>query len=131
MVVKGTARGTGTDAQGVFKIDAPDGNVTLTFSFVGFSSKDVDVAAGQSTLDVTLTQDEKLLNEVVVVGYGTASRKDLTGAVSIVKVSELTEQPNSNLSIQLQGRASGVTVLTSGQPGKSAADPYPRHQLIR
>ncbi|MDR6805228.1 TonB-linked SusC/RagA family outer membrane protein [Dyadobacter sp. BE32] len=119
VVVKGTARGTGTDAQGVFKIDAPDGNVTLTFSFVGFSSKDVEVAAGQSTVDVTLTQDEKLLNEVVVVGYGTASRKDLTGAVSIVKVSELTEQPNSNLSNQLQGRASGVTVLTSGQPGQA------------
>lgn len=119
VVLKGLARGTNTDSDGTYKIDAPEGKVTLTFSFVGFSSKEVDVVAGQNIVNVTMTQDDKLLNEVVVVGYGTASKKDLTGAVSIVKVAELTEQPNSNLANQLQGRASGVTVLTSGQPGQA------------
>ncbi|MCE7042595.1 TonB-dependent receptor [Dyadobacter sp. CY312] len=117
VVVKGSQRGTNSDAEGNYKIDVPDGNVTLTFSFVGFTPKDVDVTANQSSANVTLTQDEKLLSEVVVVGYGTAKKKDLTGAVSVVKVGELTEQPNSNLTNQLQGRASGVTVLGSGQPG--------------
>lgn len=119
VVVKGTQRGTSADVDGKYKIEGPDGNFTLTFSFVGFSPKDVDVAANQTTANVVLSQDEKLLSEVIVVGYGTAKRKDLTGAVSVVKVSELTEQPNSNLSNQLQGRASGVTVLTSGQPGQA------------
>lgn len=119
VVVKGSSRGTNTDGEGSYKIEAPDGNVTLTFSFVGFSSKDVEVTASQTTANVILTTDEKLLSEVVVVGYGTAKKKDLTGAVSVVKVAELTEQANSNLSNQLQGRASGVTVLTSGQPGQA------------
>jgi TonB-linked SusC/RagA family outer membrane protein len=119
VIVKGTQRGTNSDAEGNYQIDGPDGNFTLTFSFVGFAPKDVEVTGNQTTLNVTLTQDEKILSEVVVVGYGTAKRKDLTGAVSVVKVSELTEQPNSNLSNQLQGRASGVTVLTSGQPGSA------------
>jgi TonB-linked SusC/RagA family outer membrane protein len=117
VIVKGTQRGANADAEGRYKIEAPDGIFTLTFSFVGFSSKDVEVGLNQSTLNVVLAQDEKLLSEVVVVGYGTARKKDLTGAVSVVKVSELTEQPNSNLTNQLQGRASGVTVLGSGQPG--------------
>lgn len=119
VIVKGTSRGTNTGADGNYKIDTPDGNIILTFSFVGFSSKDVEISAGQTTTNVTLTTDEKLLSEVVVVGYGTARKKDLTGAVSVVKVAELTEQPNSNLANQLQGRASGVTVLTSGQPGQA------------
>lgn len=79
VVMKGLSRGTNTDSDGNYKIDAPEGKVTLTFSFVGFSSRDVDVVAGQSTVNVTMTQDDKLLNEVVVVGYGTASKKDLTG----------------------------------------------------
>ena len=119
VIVKGTQRGSNTDAEGKFQLDSPDGAFTLTFSYVGFTPKDVDVSANQSNVNVVLTQDEKLLSEVIVVGYGTAKRKDLTGAVSVVKVGELTEQPNSNLSNQLQGRASGVTVLTSGQPGQA------------
>ena len=119
IIVKGSSRGTNTDADGSFKMDVPEGNVTLTFSFVGFGTKDVDVSASQSMVNVTLAQDDKTLSEVVVVGYGTARKKDLTGAVSVVKVAELTEQPNSNLANQLQGRASGVTVLTSGQPGQA------------
>lgn len=119
IIVKGTQRGTNSDGDGNYKIETPDGNFTLTFSFVGFSPMDIEVSPSQSVVDVTLSQDEKLLSEVIVVGYGTARKKDLTGAVSVVKVGELTEQPNSNLSNQLQGRASGVTVLTSGSPGQA------------
>ncbi len=119
IVVQGTQRGTNSDGEGNFTIDGPDGSFVLTFSFVGFTPKDVTVTPNQTEVNVTLTQDEKLLSEVVVVGYGTAKKKDMTGSVSVVKVGELTEQPNSNLSNQLQGRASGVTVLTSGQPGQA------------
>jgi TonB-linked SusC/RagA family outer membrane protein len=117
VVVKNTQRGTNTDADGNYKIEVPDGNTTLTFSFVGFLPKDVEISGSQTSANVVLSQDEKQLSEVIVVGYGTARKKDLTGSVSVVKVSELTEQPNSNLTNQLQGRASGVTVLSSGQPG--------------
>ncbi|PWJ58288.1 TonB-linked SusC/RagA family outer membrane protein [Dyadobacter jejuensis] len=119
IVVKGTQRGSNTDGEGNYQIETPDGEVTLTFSFVGFAPKDVVVSPSQSKVDVTLTQDQKLLSEVVVVGYGTAKKQDMTGAVSVVKVGELTQNPNSNLSNQLQGRASGVTVLSSGQPGQA------------
>lgn len=117
IVVTGTQKGTNSDTDGSYKIQIPDGGATLTFSFVGYLSKTVNVTANQTSANVTLSPDNQILNEVVVVGYGTAKKKDLTGAVSVVKVGELTEQPNSNLTNQLQGRASGVTVLTSGQPG--------------
>ena len=119
VLVKGTQRGTSSDVDGVYSISGPDGPFTLVFSFVGYAPKEVEVTGNQTTVNVVLATDEKILSEVIVVGYGTAKKKDLTGAVSVVKVEDLKEQPNSNLTNQLQGRASGVTVLTSGQPGQA------------
>ncbi|WAC13026.1 TonB-dependent receptor [Dyadobacter pollutisoli] len=119
VVLKGTQRGTTTDTEGKYSLVIPDEmEATLVFSFVGSASKEVAVGS-KTVVDVTLESDTKALNEVVVVGYGTAKKKDLTGAVAIVNVSELQQQPTSQITSQLQGRASGVTVLGSGQPGEA------------
>lgn len=114
--VKGTNTAAQTNADGEYSISVPGNNTVLVFSFVGMISQEVAVGA-RSEVNVALKSDQATLDEVVVIGYGTAKKKDLTGAVSIVKVSELVEQPNSNVANQLQGRASGITVLGSGQPG--------------
>lgn len=116
VAVKGGNTATQTNADGEYSIEVSGGNPVLIFSFVGMVTQ--EVAAGtRNQVDVALRADQSALDEVVVIGYGTAKKKDLTGAVSIVKVSELVEQPNSNIANQLQGRASGITVLGTGQPG--------------
>jgi TonB-linked SusC/RagA family outer membrane protein len=119
VVLKGTQKGTTTDVDGKYSLAIPDGgDAILVFSFVGSTTKEVSVGS-KTVLDVVLESDTKALNEVVVVGYGTAKKKDLTGAVAIVNVSELQQQPTAQITSQLQGRASGVTVLGSGQPGEA------------
>jgi len=114
--VKGTNTAAQTNVDGEYSISVPGNNAVLVFSFVGMITQEQTVGT-RSQLDVALKSDQAALDEVVIVGYGTAKKKDLTGAVSIVKVSELVEQPNSNVANQLQGRASGITVLGTGQPG--------------
>lgn len=114
--IKGTNTAAQTDVNGEYSLSVPGNSSVLVFSFVGMVSQEVTVGS-RSQIDVALASDQAALDEVVVIGYGTARKKDLTGAVSVVKVSELVEQPNSNLSNQLQGRASGITVLGTGQPG--------------
>lgn len=116
--LKGGSAGTSTDADGKFSLNVPDGSGTLIFSSIGYATKEVEIA-NQTSLNVTLEADTKQLTEVVVVGYGTQKKQDLTGAVSVINVSQLTEQPSPQITSQLQGRASGVTVLGSGQPGEA------------
>ncbi len=116
VVVKGGNTAAQTNADGEYSISVPGNSSVLVFSFVGMLTQEVTVGA-RSQVDVALKSDQSALDEVVVIGYGTAKKKDLTGAVSIVKVSELVEQPNANIANQLQGRASGITVLGTGQPG--------------
>ncbi|MCE7065171.1 TonB-dependent receptor [Dyadobacter sp. CY326] len=119
VVLKGTQNGTTTDIDGKYTLNIPDGSgATLVFSFVGYATQEIAVGAN-ATQDVVLASDTRALNEVVVVGYGTQRKKDLTGAVAIVNVQELQQQPTSQITSQLQGRASGVTVLGSGQPGEA------------
>ena len=118
VIVKGTTVAAQTNVDGQYSIEVSGSNPVLVFSFVGMTTQEVAVGA-RSQVDVALSTDLSALEEVVVIGYGTARKKDLTGAVSIVKVSELVEQPNSNIANQLQGRASGITVLGTGQPGTS------------
>lgn len=113
---KGTSNGTITDLDGTFSLNVAD-NATLIFSFVGYMSQEVAVQ-GQSTIDVRLSPDVTALEEVVVVGYGTQRKQDMTGAVSVVKTDELIQQPTAQLTNQLQGRVSGVTITGSGQPGE-------------
>lgn len=114
--IKGTAVNTQTDGNGRFSINAPSG-ATLTFSLMGYSSKEV-VVNNRSTMNIQLEPVSQGLGEVVVVGYGTQKRKDLTGAISSLNANAYKDQPVLNASAALQGRVAGVSVASSsGAPG--------------
>jgi len=117
VLIKGTALGTATDTDGKFTISVPDDNATLVFTFVGYTSKEVLVGA-RSTIDINMVPDVTSLTEVVVTGYSTQRKKDITGAVSVVKVDELQVVQAPSVAQKLEGRASGVTITTSGEPGE-------------
>jgi TonB-linked SusC/RagA family outer membrane protein len=120
IVLKGSTNvGVSADANGKFSLAVPDGNATLVISSVGFVTQELALA-GRTTLNVQLVTDNKSLDEVVVVGYGTQKRSDLTGAVGSVKAADLVERPIVNVAQGLQGRVAGVDVsLNSGQPGSA------------
>lgn len=121
IVVKGTTLGSVTDASGNFSLNVPSNDVVLVFSFIGFVTQEVSVA-GRATIDVILLADSQTLSEVVVVGYGTQEKKDVTGAVSAVKGSDLENLPNSGAQQALQGRAAGVNIVRNGgAPGNSGS----------
>ncbi len=114
---KGTTRGTTSDAEGNYKITVSGSNATLVFSSVGFVSQEKTIG-NQTTLNIQLVADDRSLNEVVVVGYGTLKKSQLTGAISSVTPKQITEQPVTNLGQALQGRVAGVDVALAGsQPG--------------
>ena len=119
VVLKGAQAWTTTDVSGVFHLTVPDrGNGTLEFQCVGFDTKEVKLD-GTTEYSVRLDETISELDEVVVVGYGEQKKANLTGAVSSMRVSEVTNIPVSNTASLLQGRMSGVTVSNfSGQPGK-------------
>ena len=113
--IDGTSEGTITDADGFFKLEVnPD--QTLIFSFVGFETSRV-LVGNQTTINVVLTADQTELEEVVVVGYGTVSKSDLTGSVASVQVNENVARQSTTVDQLLQGRAAGVQVTGGGQPG--------------
>ncbi|MCX6217089.1 carboxypeptidase-like regulatory domain-containing protein, partial [Spirosoma sp.] len=117
VILKGTQRGTVTDADGRYKVEIPTGGATLVFSFVGYVSQEVRVG-NQTSVNISLKADSKVLDEIVVIGYGTAKKSDLTGAVTSVKEAQLQERPTSSLNQALSGRMPGVQVNTnSGRPG--------------
>jgi len=113
--VKGTARGTNADVNGTYSIAAASSDV-LVFSMVGFSTKEYPVN-NQPVINVQLTGDNRLLNEVVVIGYGTQRRRDITGSVGSVNGNLFKDQPITNPIAALQGRIPGVNVVQgSGAP---------------
>lgn len=115
IIVKGTTNGTSTDFNGSFSIAATPQN-TLIISFIGYASKEV-LVGNQMQINVTL-EASNLLDEVVVIGYGSQRKSDLTGSVSSVSAEEITQVPTSRVDQALQGRAAGVQVTqTSGAPG--------------
>lgn len=117
--VKGAANGTVTDFDGNYAISAAPGQ-TLQFSYVGYVTKEVKVG-NQKTIDVTLETDEKLLSEVVVVGYGTMRKSDLTGAVTQVDAKAIEKSVPTSIDQVLQGRAAGVQIqANTGTPGGSS-----------
>lgn len=119
IVVQGTTTGAVTDLEGNYTVTVPDENATLVFSFVGFLMEEVPVN-GQTTLDVVLVEDIKALDEVVVIGYGTIKKSDLTGSVSTVAADEIAAYPAISMSQALQGRAAGVQIqANNGEPGSS------------
>ncbi|RBL92846.1 SusC/RagA family TonB-linked outer membrane protein [Chitinophaga flava] len=113
--VKGTNRGTATDPSGNFNIQAKSGE-TLIFSFVGYDPQEAVIGAGP--ISILLAEKVGSLEEVVVTGYASQKKKDLTGAISVVKVENLTKQPTSQIANQLQGQVSGITIVGTGQPGQ-------------
>ena len=115
--VKGTKVGTQTGADGKFSIKVAQGQSALTFSFIGFVPKTVTLGNG-SNINVSLESDSKVLSEVVVVGYGTQSKKEITGSQSTVKAADIANAPILSPEQALQGRAPGVQVTqSSGTPG--------------
>ena len=117
VLIKGTSISAATDADGNYSLNATDTNVTLVISYMGYKTQEVSVN-GQTTVDVTLEEDLTQLEEVVVVGYGTVKKKDLTGAVGRIKGTELRQQGVSDVTRTLQGRMAGVTVESAGgNPG--------------
>ena len=120
VLVKGTQRGTVTDLDGVFNLEASSGEV-LVFSFVGYDSQEITVQDNTSDLQVFLEPTLSDLGEVVVIGYGTQRKSDLTGAVGTVKGDVLQERPAASLNQALAGRITGVNVsVNSGRPGGRA-----------
>ncbi len=117
---KGTSVGTVTDLDGAFSLSVPDDVNILVVSFIGYSTTEVEIG-DMATLTIIMSEDVSQLEEVVVVGYGTQERKDLTGSVASVGSKEITSLPTVNVATSLQGRASGVAVTeNSGRPGASA-----------
>ena len=115
--VKGTTITTSTTSEGVYSITLPANASVLVFSYVGYDSYEINVS-GKSTADVTLNLQSTNLNEVVVVGYGTVKRKDLTGAISSVSAATIEKIPVISATQALQGRASGVQIINNdGAPG--------------
>ncbi|QBA65583.1 TonB-dependent receptor [Muriicola soli] len=117
VLVKGTTNGTQTDFDGNYTITA-DANATLIFSYVGFARQEIPIN-GQSRIDVQMAEDASQLSEVVVTGYSTQTRGDITGSVASVDISEATKAPLVNAAEALEGRVTGVTVTNAGTPGSS------------
>jgi TonB-linked SusC/RagA family outer membrane protein len=116
--VKGTTTGTATDSSGNFSIVVPDGNAILVFSSVGYTEKE-EAVNGRTELAVVLTTSSQSLEQVVVIGYGTARKRDLTGSVASVKGDELARQPVQTATQALQGKVAGVQVIGSGEPNSN------------
>ncbi|MBC3538983.1 TonB-dependent receptor [Rufibacter sp. H-1] len=118
VVVKGTTIGASTDGTGSFSLSVPETGGTLVFTYIGFVTQEVSVTS-QSRIEVVLRDDAKALDEVVVVGYGTQNRREITGSVSSVNMEETRSLPVPDAGQALQGRAAGVQVVGSGAPGSN------------
>lgn len=118
--VKGTTNGTATDTKGHYDISVSSPNDTLVFSYIGYQTREIPID-GIETINVKLSQETFRSKELVVVGYSSQRKKDLTGAVSIANVDELKSIPVSSVSSMLQGRLAGVYVIDNNTPGGGAA----------
>lgn len=116
VAVKGTTTGTTTDVNGAFTISVKSANAELQVTSVGYVSQTVALA-GRSSVTITLQDDVSQLNEVIVTGYASQRKKDITGAVTVVSSKELTAVPSASVTQMLQGRAAGVTVGNDNSPG--------------
>ena len=116
VVVKGTTNGTITDSNGSYILPNVPVNATLQFSFVGMKSQEIAVS-GQSTINVTLSEEAFGIEEVVAVGYGVQKKTSVTGAISSVSGKDISNVPVASLQSALQGKATGVTVVNNGAPG--------------
>jgi len=121
ILIKGTSTGTITNFEGAFTI--PVGllkNPVLQFSYIGYNSQEIAVE-GLNNLRIVLVEKSESLEEIVVIGYGTQRKKDLTGSVATIKSSDINSLPVPSISDAMQGRAAGVQVISSGVPGSDAS----------
>lgn len=117
VTVKGTTQGSVTDASGNYSVSVSGSNTTLVFSYIGYVNQEI-VVGSQSQVNVKLAEDVANLSEVVVVGYGSQKKSQLTGAISSVSAKDISELPVTNARQALQGRAAGVDVTIAGsKPG--------------
>lgn len=115
--VANTTRGTTSDADGKYSVKVDKGE-TLNFTYVGMTPQSIKVG-NQSVINVTMTENATILNELVVIGYGVAKKRDLAGSIASVNASELANRPASNAVSSLQGRVSGVQIVNSGKVGEN------------
>ncbi len=118
VTVRGSTNAVATDNKGNYQINVPDDNAVLVFKYVGFITQEVPVR-GQTIINVKLKEDSRALNEVVVVGYGSQRRAEVTGAISSVSGTTLTSLPTAGIDEALQGRVVGLSVTNNGSPGTS------------
>ncbi|MCH7398089.1 TonB-dependent receptor [Belliella sp. DSM 107340] len=117
VVIEGTSKGTVTDIDGNYSIEVEVGQA-LVFSFVGFE-KQRFVVGNSNVINVEMNEDQKSLDEVVVIGYGTIKERDLTSSISTVKTDDIVKTPNAQAMQSLQGRVAGVQIVSNGAPGAS------------
>jgi TonB-linked SusC/RagA family outer membrane protein len=121
VLVKGASTGTSTDVNGNFKITVPSNNAVLVIKYIGYTTREVPTA-GQNTLNIILQEEATSLNEVVVIGYGTVKRRDLTGSVASVSGDEIAATPVPNAAQAMQGKMPGVKITAQdGRPGADIA----------
>lgn len=118
VIIKGTARGTSTDFDGKYSIEVNEGE-TLVFSYVGYTTQEIKFT-GQSIIDIAMQEDSAQLDEVVLIGYGTVTKKDATGSIESITAKDFTKGNIVTPENLLQGRVAGVTVTTSGAPGSGS-----------
>ena len=116
---KGTSNGTVTDFDGNFSLTVPS-NATLTISYIGFATQDIAVN-GQTDLQIVMKDDSQTLSEVVVVGYGTMRKSDLTGAVGSLGAKDMENSPVANIGQAMQGKIAGLQVVDAGKPGDNVS----------
>ena len=118
VVVKGTTNGTVTDFDGKYSINVQDANATLVFSYIGFTKQEIPLN-GESVVNASMTEDATALEEVVLVGYGTQIKRQVTGSVQTIDAQELADLPVSQVTQKLQGKLAGVQInQTTGKPGQ-------------
>ena len=117
VLVKGTTHGTVTDMDGNYSLPDVAGDATLIFSYIGMQTLEEPVG-GRTTINVTLSEDVQALEEVVVIGYGAARKRDLTGSIATVSASDIADRPTTNPLAAIQGKVSGVQVVNTGRAGQ-------------
>ncbi len=120
VLIKGTQNGTTTSAEGTYRLSVPTGAATLVASYVGYLSQEIPVNT-RSVIDIKLAPDSKILNEVVVVGYGTQQRKDLTGSIASANLVAFKESPNVSILQSLKGSLPGLTIGQTNRAGDEAS----------
>ncbi len=121
VIVKNTTKGASTDFDGLYALSDVPVNSILVFSYIGFQTQEITVTSSSTTIDVVLQEDAAQLDEVVVIGYGTQKKKEITGAVSVVSAESIEKLKPTRVEQALQGQVAGVNITTnSGSPGSGA-----------